>query len=183
MPCFLGAGNFISQTAEMWPYKCVIIHTHPFNGPLSRTTRVSRYQKGKPIWILQKQETVSGSGISWAICKSAPRSRQITMPALHHSVFYKLDAIPAAQPTSSKHWRQKMCYKVIHNQISVLNDDFLVFSDRTSTRRHCYKLYKGYSQVNTHKYFFTNRICDIWNALPSSVVEASSLTVGPCWPN
>ena len=34
-----------------------------------------------------KQETASGSGISWAICKSAPRSRQITMPALHHSVF------------------------------------------------------------------------------------------------
>ena len=28
-------------------------------------TRVSRYQKGKPIWILPKQETVSGSGISW----------------------------------------------------------------------------------------------------------------------
>jgi len=31
--------------------------------------------------------TVSGSGTSWAICKSAPRSRQITMPAPHHSVF------------------------------------------------------------------------------------------------
>ena len=41
-------------------------HTHPFNGPFSMTTRVSRYQKGKPIWILLKQETVSGSGISWA---------------------------------------------------------------------------------------------------------------------
>ena len=27
---------------------------------------------------------VSGSGISWAICKSAPRSRQITTPAPHH---------------------------------------------------------------------------------------------------
>jgi len=26
----------------------------------------------KPIWILLKEETVSGSGISWAICKSAP---------------------------------------------------------------------------------------------------------------
>jgi len=25
-------------------------HTHPFNGPLSGTTRVSRYQKGKPNW-------------------------------------------------------------------------------------------------------------------------------------
>ena len=63
------------------------------------------------------------------------------------------------------------------NAISVLNDDFLVFADCTSTRGHCYKLYKGYSQVNTHKYFFANSICDIWNALPSSVVEASSLTV------
>ena len=33
------------------------IHTHPFNGPFSGTTWVSRYQKGKPIWILLKQET------------------------------------------------------------------------------------------------------------------------------
>jgi len=31
--------------------------------------------------------TVSGSGINWAICKSANCSRQTTTPALHHSVF------------------------------------------------------------------------------------------------
>jgi len=61
-------------------------HTHPFNGPLSGTTWVSRNQKVKPIWILLKQQIMSGSGISWAICKSAPRSRQITMPVPHHSV-------------------------------------------------------------------------------------------------
>jgi len=30
---------------------------------------------------------VSGHGISWGVCKSAPRLRQITMPAPHHSVF------------------------------------------------------------------------------------------------
>jgi len=64
-------------------------------------------RKVKPIWILVKQETVSGSGISWAICKSAPRSRQITTPALHHSVFYRPDALPATQPTASKHWRNQ----------------------------------------------------------------------------
>jgi len=74
-------------------------HTHTFNGPFSGNTRVSWYQKGKPIWILLKQETVSGSGISWAICKSATRSRQITTPAPHHSVFYRPDALPATQPT------------------------------------------------------------------------------------
>jgi len=44
-------------------------------------------RKAKPNWILLKQETVSGSGFSWAICKSARRSRQITIPSPHHSVF------------------------------------------------------------------------------------------------
>ena len=62
-------------------------------------------RKVKPILTLLEQETVSGSGISWAICKSAPRSRQITTPAPHHSFFYRPDALPAAQPTASKHWR------------------------------------------------------------------------------
>ena len=38
---------------------------------------------------------MSGSGISWAICKSARRSKQITTPAPHHSVFYRPDALPA----------------------------------------------------------------------------------------
>jgi len=27
------------------------------------------------------------------------------MPASHHSVFKRLDALPSAQPTMSKHWR------------------------------------------------------------------------------
>ena len=44
----------------------------------------------------------NGNGISWAICKSAPCSRQITTPAPHHSVFYRL-VLPAAQPAVSKH--------------------------------------------------------------------------------
>jgi len=55
-------------------------------------------RKVKPIWILLKQETVSGSGISWAVCKSAPRYRWITMPPPDHSVFYKPSALPATQP-------------------------------------------------------------------------------------
>ena len=49
---------------------------------------------------------MSGSGISWARCKSAPRSRQIITPAPHNSVFYRPDALPATQTTASEHWRQ-----------------------------------------------------------------------------
>jgi len=73
---------------------CTIRNTHTH---LTAGTR-----KAKPIWILLKQETVSGSGISWAICKSAPRFRQITMPTPHHSVFYRPDAfLPPNQQCQS----------------------------------------------------------------------------------
>ena len=44
-------------------------------------------RKVKPIWILLKLETVSGSGIGWAIYKSAPCFRQIDTPAPHHLTF------------------------------------------------------------------------------------------------
>ena len=57
-------------------------------------------RKVKPIWILLKQETVSGSGISCAMCKSAPRSRQVTTPAPHHSVFLQAGC-SSCRPTNS----------------------------------------------------------------------------------
>ena len=85
-----------------------LIHTYTHTRLMALCPGLPRWagtRKVKPIWILLKQETVRGSGISWAICKSAPRSRQITMPAPHPSVFYRPDALPAAQPTVSKHWR------------------------------------------------------------------------------
>ena len=57
-------------------------------------------RKVKLIWILLKQETVSGSGISWAICKSAPRCRQTTTSAAHHSVFLQAGC-PSCHPSNS----------------------------------------------------------------------------------
>jgi len=105
------------QTAR----RAVHTHTHPFNGHLSRTTRVSRYQKGKPIWISLKQETVSGSGIRWAICKSAPSSSQITTPVPHHSIFHRPDALPAAQPTASKHWRHNVSQNPVNCRNQLYN--------------------------------------------------------------
>jgi len=48
---------------------------------MSGTTRASRYQKGKTKKVktnldLLEQEIVSGSGICWPVCKSAPHPRQ-----------------------------------------------------------------------------------------------------------
>ena len=68
-------------------YQFLFLHVCTFNGPFPRLPRWTGTTKVKPVWILLKQETASGSGISWAMCKSASRSRQTTTPALHHSVF------------------------------------------------------------------------------------------------
>ena len=76
----------------------------------SGTTRVSRCRKVKPIWILLKQETLSGSGISWAICKSALCSRQITMPAPHHLVF--TGRMPFLPPNQQRQSTESMCAAV-----------------------------------------------------------------------
>ena len=93
--------------ATMWHQYSTDRYTHTHLTALfPGLPRWAGTKKVKPTWILLKQETVSGSGISWAICKSPPHSRQITMPAPHHSVFYRPDAFRATQSTASKHWRQ-----------------------------------------------------------------------------
>jgi len=74
-------------------------HTHarPFYGSLDFVQDYMGELVPKLIWTLLMQETVSGSGISWAICRCAPRPRQITTPAPHYSplLFYRPDALPA----------------------------------------------------------------------------------------
>ena len=92
------------------------LHTQPFNGPFSRTTRVGRYQKGKTNLDFTEARDSDWQWHQLGICKSAPRCRQITTPAPHYSVFYRPDALPAAQPTASKHWRQ-MYSQLIKNKL------------------------------------------------------------------
>ena len=99
---------------------------HLFNGFFSRITWVTRYQKGKDTLDLNetRDDGVLGcSGISWTIGKqSAPRSRQITTPTPRHSIFYRPDALPDAQPTVLKHWRHwKAC---VDWQIQFANSRF-----------------------------------------------------------
>jgi len=60
-------------------------------------------RKVKPVWIILKQETVSGNSIS----KSAPLSRQITMPVTHYSVFYRPDAF--LPPNQQRQSSEGMC--------------------------------------------------------------------------
>ena len=81
------------------------IHTHtlPFNDPFSRTTRVSWYQKGKTNLDFTEARD---SEWQWhqlghmQVCTSLQTDNNASTPQLS---FYRLDALPAAQPTASKH--------------------------------------------------------------------------------
>ena len=116
-------------------------------------------RKVKPIWILLKQETVNGSGISWAICKCAPHFRQITTPAPHHSVFHRPDVLPAAQPTASKHWRQRLNK---HNEdlINFMLINLKCLHDDKFSKSNCKVLidqhaYSAYSELPTVTFYIT----------------------------
>jgi len=80
-------------------------HTHPFNGPVSGTTRVSRYQKGKT-----NVDFAEARDSEWQwhqlehkimqVCTSLQTDNHASTSQLS---FYRPDALTAAQPTASKH--------------------------------------------------------------------------------
>jgi len=79
-------------------------HTHTHLTALSRgLPGWTSTRKVKPIWILLKQETLSGSWDT-QVCTSLQTDNHASTPPL--KFFYRPDALPATQPTVSKHWRQ-----------------------------------------------------------------------------
>ena len=89
-------------------------YTHTFNGPLSGTTRVSRYQKGKTNLDFTEARD---SEWQWhqldhmQVCTSLQTDNHTSTPPLS---FYRPDALPATQPTASKHWSYWILLKLIN---------------------------------------------------------------------
>ena len=75
----------------------------PVNGPLSGTTQVSRYQKGKTNLDFTEARD---SEWQWhqlghmQVCTLLQRDNHASTPPLS---FYRPDAVPAIQPTLSRH--------------------------------------------------------------------------------
>ena len=89
-------------------------HTHTFNGFFSGT-QVSLYQKGKTSLDFTKARD---SEWQWQqlghtqVCTYLQTDNHASTPPL---VFYRPDALPAAQPTASKHWRPWLFSRLIWN--------------------------------------------------------------------
>ena len=100
-------------------------HTHPFNGPFSGTTQVSQYQKGKTNLDFTEARD---SEWQWhhlghmQVCTSLQTDNHASTPPLF---FYRPDALPASQPTLSKHWRPLCNCTVMYSCIAIFC--FVVF--------------------------------------------------------
>jgi len=105
-PCY--AQNFKNDWSKSYNSgarftKYLTTHTHPFNGPFSGTTQVSRYQKGKT-----NLDFTGARDSEWQwhqldhmqVCSSVQTDNHTSTPPLS---FYRPDALPATQPTVSKH--------------------------------------------------------------------------------
>jgi len=103
-------------------YVCVLLLLllHPFNGLLSRTTWVSRYQKGKTSLDLTEARGDRVLGSRWhqldhmqTICTPLQTDNHTNTSSLN---FCRPDALPDAEPAVSKHWW--------YDFIMRFNDDF-----------------------------------------------------------
>jgi len=67
-------------------------------------------------------------------------------------------------------------YKILTGKEDVdINQLFQLSPNIHSTRGHHLKLFKKPSRINVRKFFFSQRVVDGWNSLPSSVVESPSV--------
>jgi len=92
-----------SATSENSSFISKTVHTHTFNGPLSGTTWVSWYLKGKTNLDFTEARH---SEWQWnllghmQVCTSFQTDNHASTPPLS---FYRPESLPTAQPTSSKH--------------------------------------------------------------------------------
>jgi len=79
------------------------IHTHSFNGPLSRTTRVSQYQKGKT-----NLDFTEARDSEWPWHQLGHMQVYTSLQTDNHANtlslrFLQAGCLPATQPTASMH--------------------------------------------------------------------------------
>ena len=120
-------------------------HTHTLNSLCPGLPWWAGNRKVKPIWILLKRMQVC-------------TSHQTTTPAPHHSVFYRLGALPAVQPTASKHLRHH------------INNSWLIHT-HTHTHTHLTALCLGLP-----RWAGTRKVKPIWILLKQETVSGSGIS-------
>ena len=68
-------------------------------------------------------------------------------------------------------------YKLLNGYYHLDPSTFFTLSNSTSTRGHQFKLFKERSRLLVRQHFFSYRVINQWNSLPSTVVNAPNVAV------
>ena len=98
-----GIRSFIDIQTPAVPHLKVYPPTHPFNGHFSRTTQVSRYQKGKTNLDFTESRDSEWQWHQLGYVQVCISLQRVPCQYPTTQVFYRPDALPAARPTASKH--------------------------------------------------------------------------------
>ena len=119
---------------------------------------------------------MSGSGISWAICKSAPHPRYLTTPASHHSVFLQAEC-PSCCPTNSVKALQT-CFVLLwpfQKAIKTADDTSKQKSRTSSAKQQHQRVDRGAAGDSRKKKSFVSH--NVFPSAPTSAQHTS--TAGP----
>jgi hypothetical protein len=70
-----------------------------------------------------------------------------------------------------------LTYRILNGLVEISSHDFFERDTGTRTRGHPMKLKIPRCRLDSAKYFFANRMPNVWNSLPASVVTAPSIAV------
>ena len=59
------------------------------------------------------------------------------------------------------------CYKVVFGLVDIDMNAFFKLNTRATSRGHPYKLYKERAVTSTRSHFFSERVTNVWNSLPT----------------
>ena len=65
-------------------------------------------------------------------------------------------------------------YKILNGLEGVHEKDFFIRDNRKS-RGHAFKLFIKRVRLDIGKYSFSNRMCNVWNSLPNTIVDSPSV--------
>jgi len=68
-----------------------------------------------------------------------------------------------------------LLYKVLKNYFNSDFSSLYIYSTTTTTRGHCYKLFKFRTRLNCRTNYIFNRLVNDWNNLPDFIVNANSV--------
>jgi len=69
-----------------------------------------------------------------------------------------------------------LCFQQLSNSFNSQLANVLIKSTDNRTRGHDFKVIKQTCSVDATKYYFTNRVVNVWNSLPSHIVSSPTLS-------